>query len=48
MGPVKPNCVAEDSERGREREGGRKSSFLHGRWREDAPPRVIKALKTPQ
>lgn len=35
-----------DTERGRER--GRKSIFLHRRWREDAPPRVIKMMKTQQ
>lgn len=37
-----------DTERGRERERGRKSIFLHQRWREDAPPRVIKMMKTQQ
>lgn len=37
-----------DSGRGRERERGRKSVFLHWRWRGDAPPRVIKTMKTQQ
>lgn len=33
MGQAKPDYVAEDRERGRERERGRKHIFLYGRWR---------------
>lgn len=37
-----------DAEKGREQERGRKSIFLYRRWREDAPLRVIKTMKTQQ
>lgn len=37
-----------DTERGREKESGRKSISLHRRWWKDAPPRVIKTMKIQQ
>lgn len=37
-----------DTERGREKESGRKSISLHRRWWKDAPLRVIKTMKIQQ